>query len=267
MIREGIDPVLVESLSKELNIKTVKLEKGQKKEKSIAQDFITAYAFLLILYMSLLLYANQIMSGVYDEKSSRVVEVMLSSCNTFQMMMGKLLGVGLVGVFQYTVWGLMIFVSYWIANMLNIPVSEYLDVSPTIFVYFVVFFVLGFFQFSSIFMIAGAICSNPDDLKQAATPATMLLIIPFFISFAATKDPGLFIYQILSHVPFFNPMLMLVRIAVASPSTLEIITSIVVNTLSIIFFVYICSRIYRVGILMFGKRPSFKELIRWVRAS
>ena len=265
MIKEGIDPVLVESLSKPIGLKTIKLEKGKKKEKSLAQDFITAYIFLLVLYMSLLLYANQIMSGVYEEKSSRVVEVMLSSCNTFQMMMGKLFGVGLVGIFQYSVWGIMIFSSLQIAKSTGFSINKFVSISPELFFFFVVFFILGFFQFSSIFMIAGAVCSNPDDLKQAATPATMLLIIPFFVSFGATKGPELIVYKILSHLPFFNPMLMLVRIAVASPSSVEILVSIVINILSTVFFVYICSRIYRVGILMFGKRPSIKELFRWIR--
>ncbi|MFW5781864.1 MAG: ABC transporter permease [Candidatus Muiribacteriaceae bacterium] len=263
---KGIDPEVLDEVRTTLDIRTMKLgKKGEKKEKTLGQDFIVAYIFVFILYITTVLYSNSILSGVLEEKTSRIIEVLLSSCSTFQLMIGKLFGVGSVGLFQYFVWGLLGSGAYFYAATHFPQITGRVNIPGELFGYFILFFILGFFQFATLFLVAGSLCSNQEDAKQIATPVTFLIIAPFIVSFMGMREPSHIIMQILSHIPFFTPMLMFVRIAVGGPSFLEIISSIVINIAAVFGLVYIAARIYRVGILMYGKRPEIKEVWKWIR--
>ena len=267
MKNEGIDPEKINLLTSPVSMKTSRIQKGKVETKNLAQDFLTAYVFVFILYITTILYSTSILYGVLEEKTSRVIEVLLSSCNTFDMMMGKLFGAGSVGLFQFFIWGILgggIF--FYVKKMFpEIPVM--ISITPSVLIYFLIFFLMGFFQYSTMFLAAGALSSNQDDAKQLAQPVTMLIILPFIVSFLGMNDPGNPIVQVLSFIPFFTPMLMFVRITVSSPTVLEIIFSVLLNFVFIFFILFLVSKIYRTGILMYGKRPTFKEVIKWFQYS
>lgn len=263
----GLDPQKISELTRKVSIKTVKVMKGEEKARGFEQEYFTSLIFLMILYMTIIFYGQAIVRGVTEEKTSRVVEILLSSTNSFQLMMGKLFGVGAVGLTQYVIWGLMSLGAFFFATASMPAMADYISVSPVVLLYFIVFFIIGFFTFSTLFAAVGALCSDMQDIQSFSTPVTFLIIIPFIISFMIIKDPTTSTAQILSFIPFFTPLIMFLRISLVMPPAWEIITSIAINVLTITGIIWLAARVFRVGILMYGKRPTVPEIIKWIRYS
>jgi ABC-2 type transport system permease protein len=263
--RAGFDPQKIKDLTSRIEIKTVKVVKGTETEKGIEQEFLTSFIFLLILYMTIIFYGAAVMRGVLEEKTSKIVEVLLSSGNSFQLMMGKIFGIGSAGLVQYGLWTAMALSTFFIISASSPAIAKNISISPLVFVFFVVFFLLGFFQFSTLYAAVGSMCSSQEDSQALSMPVTILIIIPFVVSFTVITDPTSQLARTLSLLPFFAPMLMFLRIVLVTPPAIEIILAIFINLVSIIFFTWISSKIYRVGILMYGKRPNLPELFRWLR--
>ena len=263
----GFDPEKVKQLTKKVSVQTIKLVKGEEKERGFDQEYISSMIFLFMLYMTIIIYGSTMMRGVVEEKSSRVIEVLLSSTNSFHLMIGKLFGVGSVGLVQYIIWVSMGMVTFFIATQTMPVMAEFINVSPIILLYFILFFVIGFFTFSTLYMAVGAMCSDMQDAQSLSAPVTILVILPFIISFMVIKDPTTDIAQILSFLPFFTPLIMFLRINLVAPPLWEIAVSVLINFVTIILIIWVSARIYRVGILMYGKRPTIPEIIRWVKYS
>jgi len=265
LIRAGLDPEIIEKSSIRLGIKTIKVTKGKAEEKGLGQEYISAFIFIFILYFTIIFYGNSIMQGVIEEKTSRIVEVLLSSSNSFQLMMGKLLGVGAAGLVQYAAWFLMAGAAFFVAAASMPELLKFVNISLTTFVFFVIFFLIGFFQFSTLYAAVGAMCSNQQDAQSLSTPVTLLVVLPFIISFTVMKDPSSSMATTLSLIPFFTPMLMFLRVTLTTPPILQVTLSIIINLLAIVLFTWVSAKIYRVGILMYGKRPTLPEVIKWMR--
>ncbi len=261
----GVDPAVIKKLIQKVNLETIKVVKGKEKKSGFDQEYFTALTFLLMLYMTILMYGTNILRSVIEEKTSRIVEVLLSSANSFQLMVGKLFGVGLVGLVQYALWVVMAIVAFVFASMHMPAVLEFVSISPQVLVYFIIFFVIGFFTFSTLYAAVGSMCSDMQDAQSLSTPVTMFVIIPFIISFSVVKDPSSTLAQVFSYLPFFTPMVMFMRIMLIAPPFYEILFSILVNVLAILGITWISARIYRVGILMYGKRPTLPEILKWIR--
>ncbi len=261
----GYDPSLIKELTQKVDFKTIKVVKGEEKARGFDQEFLSSMIFLFILYMTIIVYGSSIMRGVIEEKSSRIVEVLLSSTNSFELMMGKLLGVGSVGLVQYIIWAGMGMAAVFVATNSMPGIAQYINVSPVVLFYFVLFFVVGFFTFSTLYAAVGAMCSDMQDAQSFSTPVTLLIVIPFFVSFTVIKDPTTTLAQVLSFMPFFTPLIMFLRISLVMPPLWEILLSLVINALTIVGIIWISARIYRVGILMYGKRPTVPEIVRWIR--
>ena len=252
-------------LTAKVDVKTVKISKGEEQDKGFAQEFLTAFIFLMMLYMTTTYYGAAIMRGVIEEKSSKIVEILLSSCNSFNLMMGKLFGIGLVGLIQYSIWIGMSLLALWGASSFLPQVMQNISISFVVFPYFLLFFIIGYFEFSALYAAAGAMCSNQEDAQSLAAPITILIIMPFMLSFMIIGQPTSTLSQFFSMVPFFTPMLMFMRIVLATPPAIEIIVSVVINIVTIVVLIWLAAKIYRTGILIYGKRPTLPEIIRWVR--
>jgi ABC-2 type transport system permease protein len=263
--RAGFDPEKINDLTSRIDIKTIKIVKGEEKEKGIGQEWITSFVFLMILYMTILFYGAGVMRSVLEEKTSKIIEVLLSSSNSFKLMMGKIFGAGSAGLVQYAVWILMAFITLLIASASMPKIMEHVTISFDTFFFFVLFFIIGFFQFATIYAAVGAMCSTQEDAQAMSTPVTILIIIPFIVSFSAINDPTSHLAQILSLIPFLTPMIMFVRTTLVTPPMWEILAAIAINIISILFFTWISAKIYRVGILMYGKRPTVPEIVKWLR--
>jgi ABC-2 type transport system permease protein len=260
----GINAQAIEALSKNIEVEFIN-DRGEK-ESPLGQ---WALSFLLgiILYVTILVYGIYVLQGVIEEKQSRIVEVLLSSVKPFQLLLGKVLGIGLVSLTQITVWA----VSFGIVSALaaaqaiafgsfkipRIPVSTLL--------FFGVYFVLGYFLYATLYALVGAMVSNQEDGQQAQFPITMSIAISMaFSSFIMTK-PDSTASVIVSLIPFFSPILMFMRITVQQPPWWQIALSIALLIGAIFGAVWLAAKIYRVGVLMYGKRPSLPELMKWLK--
>ncbi len=254
-----------------IKVETFKISKKGKTKKSYFQiSFWVVFSFIFILYMILLMYGSISMRGVIEEKSSKVMEVLLSIYSPFELMMGKLLGIGFVGLTQILVYmafaGIIgVFVTLEAVMFLPQVADVFKNLNFAIFIYYIVFFLLGYFMYTSMFLGIGSLCSSEEDAQNIQTPVVFLIIIPFVSTIYLIQNPESTISVILSLIPFFTPMVMFMRVATSNPPFWQVLLSIVLTFISTIFIVRFSARIFRTGVLMYGKRPSFKEIVRWVR--
>lgn len=273
--REGVDPSVVARARMHIDLDTKKISGGKTTGENAAQSFTLAYFMAFILYMSILIYGINVMSSVLEEKTTRIVEVLVSSLRPFQLMLGKVLGVGAVSIFQFIIWGVS--GRFLVAQRRHLAGSEGLGDAGTVFqvphisgetaMVFIAYFLGGFFLYSAMFAAVGAMSSNEQEARQAQQPVTMLLVISFISMFAMLNDPGSTLSVTLSLIPFTSPIAMPVRWAAGNLPLREVALSLGILFVSIIVVTWIAARIYQVGILMTGKRPNVKELVRWVRAA
>jgi ABC-2 type transport system permease protein len=272
--QEGVDPRVVDRAQVRLQLETRKISRGRVTGENAAESFSLAYFMGIILYMAILLYGINVMSSVLEEKTTRIVEVLVSSLKPFQLMLGKVIGVGAVSLFQFVIWG--------ISGRLILsqrsrllpgdlqgadPLFQIPHVTLATGGVFLAYFIGGFMLYSAMFAAVGAMSSNEQEARQAQQPVSMLLVLSFLGMFAMLNDPGSTFAITLSLVPFTSPIAMPVRWAAGSLPVSEVVLSLGILFVSIILVTWIASRIYRVGILMTGKRPNIKELVRWVRAA
>lgn len=267
--REGLDPRKIEEHMKEVNLKTIKVtKKGM--EEDTGGTFIISYLLVFILYITLFFYGSIIMRGVIEEKNSRVVEIVLSSLRPFQLMMGKILGIAAVGFTQYAIWALFgLAVSQYGSSMVSgfFPAADFKfpSIPAYIFIYFVLFFILGYFLYGTLYAAVGSLVNSEKEAQQLLFPVSMFLVVPILLMMVVVRSPDSTLSVVLSIIPFFAPILMLLRVCVLLPPFTQIIGSILLLVLTIIIMVWMVAKIYRVGILMYGKRPSFPEILKWVK--
>ena len=266
--RAGLNSAQIAAYTKRIEMKRNKITSSGGVEEGGRADFVVAFIMLFFIYMTVLIYGLAVMRGVIEEKQSRIVEVLVSSVRPTQMMLGKVIGIGMVALTQVGVWalsalllttfGVSVFASRGL-TMPNVPIS--------LLIYFVVYFVLGYFLFSTLYALVGSTVSSEEEAQQAQIPVTILLVVPMMIFNMIMANPTSNASIALSMIPFFAPTLMMMRIAVVNPPLWQILLSMLIMLATILGCVWVAARIYRVGILMYGKRPSIAELGRWLRYS
>lgn len=262
----GLPAEQLNAMMKSVSFKTLLVEKGTEKESGFEQEYATTMAAVMILYMTIMLHGLSIMRSVLEEKASRVIEIVLSSVTAMQLMVGKIIGTGLVSLTQYAIWALValaIMLGGLGAGEAAFNLAEH--ISWTEVAYMVVFFLLGFLLFGTAYAAIGAMCNNEQEANNLHTPLVMLLVAPVLVAINVIQEPSGVLSRVLSFVPFSAPILMFMRISVSKVSPVEIALSILGIVLSILIMFWIVARIFRVGILMYGKRPSLPELIKWIR--
>ncbi|HJZ67429.1 MAG TPA: ABC transporter permease, partial [Blastocatellia bacterium] len=266
--RAGLNQSQIAAYTRRVGLKTNKITASGEVREGGRADFVVAFIMLFFIYISVLLYGMFVMRGVIEEKTSRIVEIVISSVKPTQMMLGKVIGIGLVGLTQIGLWALSAFLLTTIGvstlSSRGVPMPS---VPISLLVYFVVFFVLGYFLFATLYALVGSTVSSEEEAQQAQMPVTMLLVVPMLIFNMIIANPTSSASVVVSMVPFFAPTLMMMRIAVVNPPLWQILGSIAILLATILGCVWIAARIYRVGILMYGKRPSIAELGRWLRYS
>jgi len=267
----GIDVGDVSEFARSANLEVIKVtSSGETVERG--QTIGIAIGLVLLLYMSLLLYGVTTMRSVLEEKSTRTMEVLISSVRPFQLLAGKILGVAGVAFTQFLIWivslGLLVSYGAVMAAMFN-PESSYspIHVPISLLVWIGVFFVIGYFIYSSMFAAIGAACSTEQDAAQLQWIAMGPLVFTIMIYWTVLSDPSSKMSLILSEIPFFAPVLMPLRISVQAPPFWQPALSVALLLLTTVGVIYCSSRIYRVGVLVYGKRPTVPELVRWLRYS
>jgi len=235
-------------------------------------DALLAASFIigLMIYISLTIYGQVILGAVVEEKETRIAEILFSSAKPFELMLGKLVGVGLAGLTQLGIWvtSLALLVGFL---MLQADLAPFLagapHITPLMVIYFLLFFLLGYFLFASIFALIGSMVTTVQEGGQFAFPPIMLMLIGFYFSFAVIRDPSSPLSFWVSIAPFWAPITMPVRILAETPPFWQIALSISVNAIAICGMVWLCARVYRVGMLMYGKRATLPEVWKWIRES
>lgn len=273
-VRErGLSPELVSELTRRVDLETFRVGKGGEEQKDAGQTFILTFVLVMFLYVSLIAYGATVMQAVTEEKSSRVVELVVSSVKPFQLMAGKILGIGAVGLTQFLIWSataavisayagaiIGMFSTGQSASSFAIP-----QIETAVLLYFVLYFVLGYILFATLYAAVGAIVNSQEEAQQLQFPVIMLLIVPLILMNFVIRSPNSTMSVVLSHFPFFSPILMFTRIVVDIPSFAEILLSFAIMIGAIAAMIYLVGKIFRVGILMYGKRPTLPEVLKWLR--
>jgi len=265
----GIDSARVDELSRSVKLETQKVSASGSRAEGGLGAAALAMVLFFILYISIIMWGQQVMQGVLEEKGSRVIEVVISCVTPFELMMGKLLGICLLGLTQLAVWlatVLVVTTPGLVAAMMVLPAGVSLPtLSPVMLINFVLLFILGFLAYATLYAGIGASFNNIQEAQQAAGIAMTFVIIPVMVMYPVINDPNSRMATVLSLIPMFTPLLMPLRIAIDMPPLWQLALAYALTIGFVIGMVWICARIYRVGILMYGKKPTFAEIWKWTR--
>lgn len=305
---ENIDNIL-KSVQTDVSVQTIRIDDaGETKETSTGVSMVLAYLGAFLMYIVVLLFGVQVMRGVFEEKNNRIVEVIISSVKPVELMMGKIIGIALVGLTQFSIWIILSFGILSIVQSTVLPdntreVSSQISQSvmsqgqvsqantdtdqaagmseqeqefakifsnlmnvnwPLILVSFFFYFIFGYLLYASVFAAVGSAVDTDTDTQQFMFPIMLPIILGLFVAMGTMENPESSLSFWFSMIPFTSPIVMMARIPFEVP-VWEIVVSVAVLIATFIFFVYLAARIYRVGILMYGKKVSYKEMWKWIR--
>ncbi len=262
LLSKGINPEIVSEAIKKVNAITIKVVKGKEKKTGIMGEFLFSIFLVSLLFGIILGYGQVIMNGVLEEKTNRIIEIMLSSVNSFKLMAGKIIGIGSAGLTQVLIWA--VFAVFLLTSDIGFIGGVKPSIDKNLFLFFILFFVFGYLMYASFFAAVGAIAGNIQEAQQMMTPITYMIIIPYIIGIGFSSSPNSTPMVLLSLFPLFTPILMLMRMTYVFPPLWQVYLSISLLVATTILIILATSKIFRTGILLYGKRPSFKEIIRWI---
>ena len=289
---EGIDINEINSKRVYVNLSQETFDGEKTSRADGAVELMFGFILGFLLYIFIFIYGSMIMMSVIEEKTNRIIEIVVSSVKPFYLMTGKIVGVSLAGLTQFIMWGILIsvfsamFSSFFgistsyenselilnaskdsaissaalgmISAFLNLPLLN-------IMIAFVFYFLGGYLLYSAIFAAIGAAVDNQTDAQQFIMPITIILIVALYVGILTVpEDPNGIVAQIFSYIPLTSPVVMMMRIPNGVP-LIEQVISLLVLFLSVILVIWVAAKIYRIGILMYGKKPSYKELIKWLK--
>ncbi len=261
----GVSPQVSETLMKPVKIETLRIDKGRVSKATGMTAFLFPLLLMMMIYMSVIFYGVAVMRSVIEEKTSRVIEVLLSSATSRELMSGKLLGVGAVGLTQLVIWsGFGLLVSSPQILALRDYVKD-IEISGPVLIGFPLFFLLAYMLYSAMYAAVGAIVNSEEEAQQMQWPVLAPLILCSVLASSVIRQPNSPMAFWLSVFPFTSPIIMFVRMVVQTPPVWQVILSVVILVLTIRGMVELCARIYRTGSLMYGKRATLPEIIKWVR--
>ena len=262
--QKGMSDAEVETVLKPIDFDSIRIEKGKEGASGIAV-FLVSFTMVMLLYVNVLVYGFAVMRSIIEEKSSRILEVLLSSVTAKQLLAGKIIGVGAVGLTQIIIW-LTIAGAFWLPGLMSSSSMLANAHIPMVGVAaFGVFFILGYFLYSTMYAALGSMVNSDQEAQQVQWPAMVPIVFAIVLSTPVLQHPNSQLAFWTSMVPFFAPILMFVRIMAETPPMWQIVLCIALMLLTTWGLLGLSSRIYRVGILMYGKRPTLPELRRWLR--
>ncbi|NPV51200.1 MAG: ABC transporter permease [Candidatus Methanofastidiosum sp.] len=253
---KGISNEIINKVKNPIEMERITVtKKGDEVETPFS--FVGNYLLPLFLFMSIMNAGGYLLNGIIEEKENKVVEVLLSTISPNELLSGKILGLGGLGILQVGIWisGVVIITSF-----LKIPL-----VSLEKGILILIFFVLGYLFYSSVFAMIGSISTSTRDSQQISAVVSFLVFIPLLLFFGIVQNPNMVFIRIFGMIPPFIPTIMMMRILLSEVPVIDIIVSIIILSVSLIFSARIASKIFKIGILMYGKKPSVNELIRWIR--
>lgn len=288
----GVDPEIMARTKTHVNIRTINTQEGTETENAAIVKMGVGYVVSFLIYIFIFMYGAQVMRGVIEEKSSRIMEIMVSAVKPFQLMSGKIIGVALVALLQFFIWLVFAGVIYFVVmhfilgeaispenmvqNELLMSNSDKMVFSlvstlstinfPLIIGSFIFYFIFGYLLYAAMFAAVGSAVDKESDSSQFIWPVTIPLVIAIVVLFKALDSPDSAVAFWFSIIPFTSPIIMMARIPFGVP-VWELVLSMGVLVLAFWLITGLAAKIYRIGILMYGKKPSLTELWRWMRTS
>ncbi|ARA94363.1 ABC transporter permease [Rhodothermaceae bacterium RA] len=287
MRRRNIDPELIREVSSNVPLRMVKLTEQGEEAGSTGVFAALGFGMGFLIFMMMVIYGSVVMQGVIDEKSSRVVEVIVSSVRPFELMLGKVLGIGAMGLTQMVVWSALILAGSMASGavvslfldpaQLNLPDSasteEILQAAnitiptfpPELFLWFILYFLLGYLLYASLYAAVGSLVESQQDAQGFLLPLLLPIIVAMYTLVPQVESPNSTLSLVLSMIPLTSPISAVVRMAVTDVPWWQMLLSLAILAATFLGVVWLAGRVYRVGILMYGKKPSPRELLRWLR--
>lgn len=261
-----IDQRVLRQASRRVNLNSTKIS-ATGEERVGGGGFMFVFSFGMLIYISVMMYGQIVLGAVIEEKETRIAEILFSSMRSFPLMMGKLVGVSLVALTQLSIWGLalLVFAVFGTGLMTSGGATNLPSVPPIMFVYFVLYFLLGYFIYATVYALIGSMVTTTQEGGQLALPVVLMLVAGFYFVFPIIRSPNSSLAFWASLFPFLAPITMMVRITTETPPAWQIILSLTIGFVTVLGLIWLASRIYRVGMLMYGKKATIPEVMRWVR--
>jgi ABC-2 type transport system permease protein len=254
----GVDTSIINSVSKYVAINPIKIEEDEKESKA---DFLTlffsSFIFIMLLMMMILSTGGMLVRSLLEEKSNRLIEILVSSCSKKELLAGKVIALSGLGFTQILIWCILGLVT---AHTALVPMEAFDNVLPML-----GFFILGYVFYVSIFVGIGSIVSTDQEAQQMTSYISIILILPTIFAISAIQNPGSTLIKILSYIPFTSASIMMLRLKIETIPPGEILSVVLIMLASIYITITFSSKLFKIGILSYGKRPAIKELIRWIR--
>lgn len=272
--RSGVDVSVLAAATAPVSLETSRVSNGQASGESGESSFMLAYVMSFLLYFALIIYGIQVMGSVVEEKTNRIMEILVSSLSPFELMLGKVIGVGSVALLQLGIWTgtakVLATQRVAIAGLLGASPSDAMSmpipsISGGLLAVYLSFFVLGFFLYSAAYAAVAATVSTQQEAQQAAMPITLCIVVGLMLMFGLLDEPNGTLARTMSMIPFFAPFVTPVRYSLSPLPLMEVLASAGITALGVLAVAWVAGRIYRVGILMYGKRASVMEILRWIR--
>jgi ABC-2 type transport system permease protein len=268
----GLNPARIDSLVRvKVNLSAVRLDERGRGDNGLV-SLVFGFVIAFMLYMMIMIYGQNVMRGVLEEKMTRVAEVVMASVKPDILLAGKIIGIGAVALTQQIVWfgSAALFITYGavMAKAMGAPQMQNLTlptISPMLFVSLFLFFILGFILYSAMFAAAGAMVGSQEEVQQAAMPVVFLMMASILFVEPVLLAPSSTLAVVLSVNPFTAPVIMPLRMSAIQVPPLELVGSLVGLAIACLVAIWASARIYRIGLLMTGKRPTLPELIRWIK--
>jgi ABC-2 type transport system permease protein len=264
----GLSPDVMRAVNSPVTFKASKAGAAGGGEEDTGQGFFLVFGVGFIIYLTILMYGQVILGAVIEEKETRIAEILFSSIRSFPLMLGKLIGVSLVALTQFAIWGVAFaaFAVYGVATLagqgVSVPVPH---VPASVFAYLILFFLLGYFIYATIYALVGSMVTTTQEGGQLAMPIILLLVVGFYTAFPVIRSPASPFAFWVSMIPFFAPITMLVRVVTQTPPFWQIALSLAVGFTTVVLLLWLAARVYRVGMLMYGKRATIPEVLKWIR--
>jgi ABC-2 type transport system permease protein len=269
LVASGVPAEQVEALLARVPLDGMQVTRSGEEKKGGELDFIVAFMFAGLLLIPTLVYGTEVMRSVLQEKTDRVVEILVSSMKPMQLLTGKIVGLASVGLTQLVIWvSIAALLAVYAGGMMataDLNILRFLR--PEIFGYFFLFFLLAYLTYVCVYAIGGAVCNSEKEAQQVVMPVMMLLMVPWFLMMPIIMNPDSKMSVGLSLFPLFAPITMFVRILVSEPPLWQIALAIALSLATIYALFWATAKVFRVGILSYGKRPTIPELIRWLRVA
>lgn len=297
LLASGIDPDIVKASKTSINVSTIRMDEESGEKTSYAElEYIIGLVLALVIYFAIFLFSNQVLRGVIEEKTNRIIEIIISSVKPFELMMGKIVGIALVGLTQFLLWIVLTIGIYLVASGIligpevmspsgTVMTEEISQITETtqgqdimleavnmvqsinfgaILWSFLFYFVFGYLLYAAMFAAIGGMVDNETDSNQFSTVVSLPLMVAIVCSTAMVNNPDSSLGLWLSMIPFTSPISMMIRIPFGVPYW-QVAVSLILLILTFILITWLAGKIYRTGILMYGKKPSFKEIWKWLR--